>query len=131
MGTVKNASRPPLYRNRHDRVLLGVCAGIADHLGMQHVVVRLLTIGGCFVLTPLVMLLYLIAGCTLRVASADQQNQTTAHEAAGSASNKPSRTAADLLRQFDRLEERLEAAERKVTSREYRLAREIDALRNS
>jgi len=50
-----------LYRNKEERKIGGVCAGIADHLDFDPWVVRLLFIGAFFILGGLALLVYIAA----------------------------------------------------------------------
>ncbi|MEG3613953.1 PspC domain-containing protein [Isoptericola haloaureus] len=50
------AARPrKLYRPSHGRVFGGVCAGIADYLGWDRTLVRVLTVASVFIPGPQVL----------------------------------------------------------------------------
>jgi phage shock protein C len=49
-----------LTRSKSDRMIAGVCAGLADYLGMDPTVVRLLFVLGFFTLHGGLLLAYLI-----------------------------------------------------------------------
>jgi phage shock protein C len=50
-----------LTRNTHDKVLGGVCAGVADYLGVDPTLVRLLTVVAAFFSLGTVVVAYVIA----------------------------------------------------------------------
>ena len=48
-----------LYRSRKNKMLCGVCAGIADYLNMDPTIIRLLTVALCC--TGMGILVYVVA----------------------------------------------------------------------
>jgi phage shock protein C len=50
-----------LTRNTHDKVLGGVCAGVADYLGVDATLVRVLTVVAAFFSLGTVVVAYVIA----------------------------------------------------------------------
>jgi phage shock protein C len=60
--TMTEPARGPrrLYRSRSDRMIAGVCGGLADYLGVDPTVVRLLTVASLLLPGPQV-LAYLLA----------------------------------------------------------------------
>src|SRR5215204_5342819 len=57
----RRIDRPPLRRGRRDRFLGGVCAGIAGHLGVDVVIIRLAALALAVVSGGAAVLVYLIA----------------------------------------------------------------------
>jgi phage shock protein C len=49
-----------LYRSRHDRMIAGVCGGLAEYFEIDPSIVRLLFVGGLFVGAPGVLPAYLV-----------------------------------------------------------------------
>jgi phage shock protein PspC (stress-responsive transcriptional regulator) len=56
MTTIETPLRPPLRRSRDDRILGGVAAGLARHLGVDPLLIRI-----AFVVVPLALVPYLVA----------------------------------------------------------------------
>lgn len=54
-----------LYRNVEDKKIAGVCAGIADHLNVDHWVIRLVAIGGLIFFNSLMLFAYIAAWIVL------------------------------------------------------------------
>ena len=50
-----------LTRNTHDKVLGGVCAGVADYLGVDATLIRVLTVVAAFFSLGTVVIAYVIA----------------------------------------------------------------------
>lgn len=49
-----------LYRSRHDRMIAGVCGGLAEYFEIDPSIVRLLFVGGLFIGAPGVLPAYLV-----------------------------------------------------------------------
>jgi phage shock protein C len=98
---------------RQDRKLLGVCAAIANSLGVQAIWVRISTIALTLFVTGWVIPIYLVAGWGLsRARKNHQASRSTRSRYLGSESSR-------YLSETDRL----------IGHRDSALAREIDALR--
>lgn len=121
-----------LYRDPQRGALGGVCAGLADYLGIEVWVVRLVAVTALIFASFLTLLLYLAAWAML-----DKKPRTTDGISSGSAQLKqhgwqqglmPHQALDRTARQLDALEKRLQAMERCVTSREYQLRRDLQRL---
>ena len=53
----------PFTLDKANCKLMGVCAGLADKTGADATLIRLAAVLGVFVLGPVAILLYLVAGC--------------------------------------------------------------------
>lgn len=107
------------YRNsgnavvRHDRKLLGVCAAIANSMGVQAIWVRVSTIALTLLVTGWVIPIYLVAGWGLSRARKNHQASRSAR------SRYLASDSSRYLSETDRL----------IGHRDSALAREIDSLR--
>jgi phage shock protein PspC (stress-responsive transcriptional regulator) len=54
-----------LYKNKSNKVLFGVCSGLADVLGIDVTIVRILTILGTIVTGSLILWIYILLGLLL------------------------------------------------------------------
>ena len=123
------ASRTRFYRNKRDGKVLGVCAGIADYTGVDVTWVRigtvLLTLFGQG--TPLVIYLVMawIAGPKPYGLYENDEEQKFWQQVRSS----PARSTRDVRSKFRDIDRRLADVELYYTSRNSRLADEIDSLR--
>jgi len=123
-----------LYRDPQRGALGGVCAGLADYLGVEVWVVRLVAVTALIFASFLTMLLYLVAWAML---DKKPRAETGANASYGSAQLKqhgwqqglmPHQALDRTAQQLDALERRLQAMERCVTSKEYQLRRDLQRL---
>ena len=116
------------YRDSANGRLMGVCAGIADHFGFSVKGVRIATVISGILFTGPTVLVYLVLGFVLK--DKPREIFETPQEDAfwRDVRTDPAGTSRDLRHRFRELERRLRTAEAHVTSREYRLRREIDDL---
>ena len=125
-----SASRTKFYLDKQNSKWLGVCAGIADYTGIEVIWVRvgtvILTLAGGFPWT-------LIAYCMIAWMASAKPNglyETVEDQKfwQGVRSN-PARTTRDVRSKFRDIDRRLADIETAYTSRNTRLADEIDSLR--
>ncbi len=121
-----------LYRDPQRGALGGVCAGLADYLGVEVWVVRLVAVTALIFASFLTLLLYLAAWAMM-----DKKPRTTAGPSHSSSQLKqhgwqqglmPHQALDRTAQQLDELEKRLQAMERCVTSKEYQLRRDLQRL---
>ena len=127
----RQAPRPShmrLYRDRANARCMGVCAGLADHFGFNVKGVRIATIISTLVFPGPTILTYCVLGFVLKDKPADLEEGPAEHAFWRDVRSGPRNSVRDLRHRFRELERRLRAAEAHVTSREYRIAREIDDL---
>lgn len=118
-----------LYKNPVDGKFMGVCAGIADYLGISTTPVRILTIIGFF--TPLgffIFVGYFILGFMLEPTPRDLYEDEQEEEFWKQTRKSPDYTAAELRRRFRDIERRTSDMEAYMTSKRFRLERELRAL---
>ncbi|MDF1500514.1 MAG: PspC domain-containing protein [Anaerolineales bacterium] len=61
-----------LYRPRRDRMIAGVCAGLAEYFEIDPSIVRLLFVGGLFVGAPGVLPAYIVMALIVPEAPVDE-----------------------------------------------------------
>ncbi len=120
--------RNRLYRNPHTGKIKGVCAGIADYLGVDVWLIRGGLIVALFMTGPWVILGYIIAAWILDDAPDDLFESDAEEEFWRNVRREPSGTAHDLRHKFRELERRLRGMEAHVTSAEFELNRQFRDL---
>lgn len=125
-----------LTRNTVDGKLGGVCAGIADYLGWDHTMVRILTIL-LIIFTGLPIFAYLILWVLMpKDPRAPYVREYREQRAARDLVEAPAGTAGssttynDVKSKFRSLEVRLQELERSITSKEWKLRRDFRDLEN-
>ncbi len=124
MSYSQYTGRKSLRINRNNKLLLGVCSGIAEYFGWDVTVVRIATLVSAFFLpTPI---FYIIMWFIMRA-----NHDKAAHRSAGVADDRDELSAhsmTDAQTRFIRLEKRLRNLEGHITSRRYNLDREFREL---
>ena len=118
-----------LYRIPKEGRVMGVCAGIADYLDMKTKIVRLLMIlalifTGIF---PFVFL-YFILGIALDSKPDPLYDDERDEKFWKQTRKEPEVTSVDLKQRFNDIERRTQEMEAYMTSKRFKLEREIDAL---
>lgn len=118
-----------LYKDPRNGRCLGVCAGIADYFDVRPGVVRLLTIIGA-IMTGIwaFVCAYLIMAYVLEKKPEEMYERPEEDEFWRQARTKPEYTAVDLRSRFADVERRTRAMEAYVTSKRFRLDRELREL---
>ena len=122
------ASPNRLYRDGKDRLILGVCAGIARYFGINPWVVRILAILGLLMFTPPTVIGYLILALMLPKAPERLYRTPDEERFWTNVRVDPSGSSSELRHRFRELEHRLRRIEAYVTSEAYRVSREIRDL---
>jgi len=121
-------SRYRLYRDPEHGILAGVCAGIADYLGIERIVIRLaFMLGLVFFIVPAGLAYILLAIALPKRPPALYRSDEEAAFWRGVAT-APDDTVAGLRRRFGDLEARIREMERQVTSGELDLRRKFRDL---
>jgi len=151
-------SRNKLYRNTRDAKIMGVCAGLADYLDVRVGVVRFLTLVGCILSGGWGFVLYFVVGFILDPKPEYLYREDDARRAQREAmqpprSYRPSRRerrharrearrhywqsdrpatpdydTRDIKRRFEEIERRAQKLEAYMTSKKFRLDRELRGL---
>ncbi|MEL6257497.1 MAG: envelope stress response membrane protein PspC [Pseudomonadota bacterium] len=119
-----------LFRSRNDRVLAGVCGGLAYRYDWDPLVVRLVAIAMFFFLAgPLIIVAYVVMWMITPKEPPFRRPMGAEEEAFWrGVSDRPAVTFSNLKYTFNDLEDRLQGLERKVTSDEWRLRKEFRDL---
>jgi phage shock protein C len=126
--TNSSSTRYRLWRDTNRGMLAGVCAGIADYIGVEPIVVRLAAVLGLVFFTLPTIAAYVILAVVLRpkptalYASPDEE---AFWRGVGTA---PADTLHSLKRKFADLETRLGYMESQVTSSDFELHRKFRDL---
>lgn len=119
--------RKPFRTIREEGKVLGVCAGIADHFGVDVTLVRVGMAVSAFITFPMVVIGYFVVAM---VADSNAGARSSLSNGAKRERRPAARPRAEQTREEMRdLDVRLQALERDMTSSGTRLAREIDSLR--
>ena len=114
-----------LYRDPRRGALGGVCSGLADYLGVEVWVVRLVAVTALIFASFLTILLYLAAWAMLdkKPASAPESGfgRSPLKQHGWQQGLMPGQALSRVTNQLADLEQRLQAMERCVTSREYQM----------
>jgi phage shock protein C len=116
-----------LYRDKHNAMLAGVCAGLADYLdfsrkGLRIAVVLMGLIPPFF---PFVALTYIVLAIVLPVKPEALYNNDEQADFWRGVSNAPADVFGSIRHRFRELNVRLEKMEAYVTSREFEIDREL------
>jgi phage shock protein C len=126
--TNRTISRHRLWRDTERGILAGVCAGIADYIGVEPIVVRLVAVLCLVFFFPPTIVVYVILAVVLRpkppalYASAEEESFWRGVGIA------PADTLHSLNRKFVNLESRLELMEAQVSSGDFELHRRFRDL---
>ncbi|WP_293872720.1 MULTISPECIES: envelope stress response membrane protein PspC [unclassified Sphingomonas] len=123
------AARTKFYLDKQDAKWMGVCAGIADYTGFDITLVRVAMIVLTLATSGWVFVAYLAAGWLAPKKPVGlYETQEDAKFWQGMRSN-PKRSTAEVRSKFRDIDRRLADIELHYTSRNNRLAEEIDSLR--
>ncbi len=114
-----------LYRNRDDRILCGVCSGIADYLGLDRRTVRVVTLIAAVPFTPFVITGYIILCLILPAKPRDLYASTEEETFWRKTTIEPKNTFGEIRHRFRELELRLQRMEAYLTSKRYEIDREL------
>ncbi len=129
-----------LYRNKKDGWLGGVCAGLGDHLNIEHWIIRLIAVGALLFFNSLAVFAYLGA-CVLlakrpkklRVKPQTEYDEVAHQDRPRNLFSYPGNPSERLRTARERLDDvlnRVETMERYVTSKRYNLDREFSKIQD-
>jgi phage shock protein C len=124
-----NSPRTRFYKDKQNKKLMGVCAGIADYTGINSIWVRLGFLGLVFLtggtILPIYFLVGLLADKKPQELYVDRQEQRFWQGVRQS----PARTAREVKGQLREIDRRLAEVETFYVSSNPRLSSEIERLR--
>ncbi|MFT5085315.1 MAG: phage shock protein C [Lentisphaeria bacterium] len=134
----KNGYGMNLYRNIKDKKICGVCAGLADHFGIDHNIMRIIFVAAFVLLMgPLVVWAYIIACILMAPRKAGQEKTAMEYDENEKCYRKKNvfryrdSSGERIKRAKDRLDKvlrRVEDMEQYVTSKKYDLDKEFANL---
>ncbi len=118
------------YRKRHDKVVAGVCGGLAERFGWNPLLVRIAAALMFFFLAgPLIVVAYVVVWMITPYAPIGYGSYSADEDAFWrGVTDRPRATFGTIKYSFMDLEERLKNIERTVTSDEWRLRQEFKDL---
>lgn len=125
-----NSSGNPfrLYRDTDRGILAGVCAGIADYLGVEPIVVRLATLLGLILFSFPTIVAYIVLAILLKPKPPALFRDSEEERFWRGVSTAPGDTFQLLKRKFEELEQRLQHMEGQVASGDFDLHRKFRDL---
>lgn len=127
-GGEKHLNPNRLYRSARNRYLTGVCGGIAEYLGVEGWLVRVFAVIALLMFPPPTLIGYIIVSLVLPRAPHDLYRDAGEQEFWRDVRVDPSRKFSELRHRFRELERRLQRTEAYVTSKSFRLNRDINKL---
>ena len=124
--TYESMSRNRLYRNKRRGILAGVCAGISDWTGINLTALRVVVVLLAFPFTAVMLIGYIVLALLLPVRPKDLYRDSEHEEFWQEVRRAPTDTVTTLNHRFRSLDERLQRLEAWLTSREYRINKELD-----
>lgn len=117
-----------LYRDTRNGMMFGVCAGIAEYFAVQPWMVRVFWALGLLMFAPPTVVTYLVLAAMLPKKPEQLYRNREEERFWQGVRVDPAQSFSELRHRFRELEQRLRRMESYVTSRSYRVQREIDDL---
>jgi phage shock protein C len=126
--TNSSSTRHRLWRDTDRGILAGVCAGIADYIGVEPIVIRLAAVLGLIFFFPPTIVVYVVLAIVLRPKPAALYASPDEEAFWRGVGTAPADTLHSLKRKFADLEARLGQMESEVASGDFELHREFRDL---
>ncbi len=117
-----------LYRDRERGILAGVCAGIADYIGVEPIVVRLVAVLALIFFFPPTVVVYVLLAIALGPKPPALYASPEEEAFWRGVSTAPGDTFQSLKRKFGDLEDRLRHMESQIASGDFELHRKFRDL---
>jgi phage shock protein C len=128
MTWTNSTQRFRLWRDRERGILAGVCAGIADYIGIEPIVVRIVAVLGLIFFFPVTVISYVILALALPPKPPSLYSSREEEAFWRSVNTAPTDTFQSLRQKFRDLEDRLRRMESQVTSSDFDLHRKFRDL---
>lgn len=128
ISTGKSGNPYRLYRDRERGILAGVCAGIADYIGVEPIIVRLVAVLALIFFFPPTFVVYVLLAIALRPKPPALYESREEEAFWRGVSTAPSDTLQSLKRKFGDLEDRLRHMESQIASGDFELHRKFRDL---
>ena len=121
-----------LYKSRDNKLVAGVCAGIADYFGFDITVTRIVVVIGLIFFLPTTLIGYVLLALLLprqpyaSVRASDQVSEGLQR----SVRSSPHATLDAIRHRFREIDSRVQRLEKYVTSKRFALDREFEALKD-
>lgn len=121
-----NWHQKELFRSSKDKVLAGVCGGLAKHFNVASIWVRLAAVLSFFIFNGLAIVAYIVMAIIMK-----KSEQSAKKHSAEKATKSTiySRSAESAKARMAEIDQRLANVERYVTSNRYRLNKQFEELR--
>jgi phage shock protein C len=123
-----NTTRHRMWRNPDRSIIAGVCAGIADYIGVEPIVVRLVAVLCLVFFFPPTIVAYLILALVLKPKPPELYASPEEEAFWRGVGTAPADTLHSLKRKFADLEARLGQMESQVASGDFELHRKFRDL---
>lgn len=125
---MKDFNPNKLYKDGKGGKIAGVCAGLGDYFGIQPNFIRIVVVLSClFGFFPIVVI-YVVLAFVLDEKPSHLRDNPKEDEFWRDVRIRPDYTALDLKRRFQDIEKRTRSLEAYITSKRYRLQRELREL---
>ena len=128
MTWTNSTQRFRLWRDRERGILAGVCAGIADYVGIEPIVVRIVAVLGLIFFFPPTVIGYVILALALPPKPPALYGSREEEAFWRSVNTAPADTFQSLRHKFRDLEDRLAHMETQVASGDFELHRKFRDL---
>jgi phage shock protein C len=133
---MSNYSRTPgprrLYKDPESKMLLGVCAGVADYFGFDVTITRGVAVLGLIIFPPTTFLAYVVLAVLLprKPLGLDLGKDELSDHLQRSVRAAPHATLDQIRHRFREVDGRLQRLEKYLTSQRFKLDREFEALKD-
>lgn len=128
MTWTNSTQRFRLWRDRERGIVAGVCAGIADYIGIEPIVVRIIAVLGLIFFFPVTVISYVILALALPPKPPSLYDSREEEAFWRSVNTAPTDTFQSLKHKFRDLEDRLAHMEAQVASGDFELHRKFRDL---